>query len=173
MKTFALFAIIFVSAATAFSQTSVYTDLSDTKCKTLRSDDEDGILYKGECAGVAGYKLHVIEGDLRQSIDVVFPNKTVHQLRFWEHFMAFSYTGPRAEWRIKNKKPFALIVRLNVSEDLNDPSKTTSYLIVSKITKDFACVTDVVKPSKDQNVQARKLADASVNNPCMVTGSEK
>ncbi len=169
MKTFAIFTIIFVSAATAFSQTSVYTDLSDIKCKTLKSDEEDGVLYKGECAGVAGYKLHLLEGDLRQSIDVIFPDKTAHQLRFWEYFMAYSYIGPRAEWRMKDKKPFALIVRLNVREDVDDMSKNTSYLIVSRIAKDLACVTDVVKPGKDQNAQARKLADASVNSPCMVS----
>lgn len=168
MKTLAIFTIIFIFTAAAFSQTSIYTDLDDTKCKTLELKEDEGGSYKGECRGVAGYKLHVLEGDLRQSIDVIFPDKTVHPLRFWEHFYAFSAVGPRAEWRMKNKKPFALIVRLNVSEDVEDTSKTTSYLIVSKITKDFACVTDVVKPSKDQNVQARKLADASVNNPCMV-----
>ena len=68
----------------------------------------------------------------------------------------------------EEQKPFALIVRLNVSEDVEDTSKTTSYLIVSKITKDFACVTDVVKPSKDQNVQARKLADSSSQRACKV-----
>lgn len=156
-------------ASTADAQvTSQYTDLIDTKCKTLELTDDEGGSYKGECRGIAGYKLYVTEGDLRQSVDIVDPNGGVSELQFWNHFSAFSYLGPRAEWRIRNKKPVALIVRLNVSEDPEDSSKTTSYLIVAKITTAETCITDIIGPSRTQNVQARQAADRSAASPCKV-----
>jgi hypothetical protein len=148
--------------------TSKYTDLIDTKCKSLESDPDDGELYSGECPGIAGYKLNLIEGDLRQTINVMDPKAEKHQLRFWEFFGGFSSVGSKAEWRMKGKTPFALIVRLNVSEDPEDSTKITSYLIVAKITQDFACITDIIKPSRMQNVEARKAADKSVNIACKI-----
>ena len=150
--------------------TSRYTDLDDQKCKTLELDEEGGGSYKGECAGVGGYKLHVLEGDLRQSVDIIDPAGKAHQLRFWEHFGGFSAVGPRAEWRIKNRQPIALIVRLNVSENPEKPETTTSYLIVSKITKTEACITDIIRPSRTQNAEARRAADNSASEPCKGSG---
>ncbi len=169
MKHLLLIAAVFVFAAAANAQNkSTYTDLGDTKCKTLEFNPDEGGSYKAECKGVGGYKLHVIEGDLRQTLNVVAPDKKVHELKLWEHFSAFSSLGPRAEWRLNGKKPVALIVRLNVSENPEDSSKTTSYLIVAKITGDFACVTDVIKPSPTQNMDARKAAELSLNRACRI-----
>lgn len=163
-----LFFASFVSLSlTAGAQiASQYTDLIDTKCKTLELIEDEGELYKGECAGVGGYKLHVIEGDLRHTIDVVSPDGTAHQLRFWDFFGGFSAVGPRAEWRLKSKRPIALIVRLNVSENPEDSSKTTSYLIVAKITENEVCVTDILKPGRSQNIEARRSADRAAAMPC-------
>ena len=167
----ALVAVVCFATAINGQIKSVYTDIDDTKCKTLELTEDEGGSYKGECKGTAGYKLHVIEGDLRQTVNIVTPNKAIHELKFWEHFSAFSAVGPRAEWRVKNGKPVALIVRLNVSENPEDSSKTTSYLIVAKITPDFACVTEMIKPSRTQNVDARKAADKAANIACKVAGT--
>ena len=145
---------------------SVYTDLDDRKCKTLESAGDNGVNYKGECKGVGGYKLHVIEGDLRQTIDVIAPDGETHELLLWQHFGGFSAVGPRAEWRVKSKKPFALIFRFNVNENPEDSSKYTSYLLVAKITDMLACVTDIIKPSQTQNAEARRAADRAANTPC-------
>lgn len=169
MKTLALLIIILLAGIMAEAQvSSVYTDLDAEKCKTLELQEDEGGSYKGECKGVGGYMLHVIEGDLRQTINVIAPNGEEHQLRLWEHFTGFSAVGPRAEWRVKAKKPFALIFRFNVSEDPIDSSKITSYLIVVKITQDFACVTEIIKPSKTQNAEARKAADRAATTPCKI-----
>ena len=156
-----------VFAAAIFAQNeSVYTDLSEKQCKTLELSENEGALYKGECRGVGGYKLHLLEGDLRQTVNVIAAGGNEHELRLWEIFGGFSYLGPRAEWRIKGKTPVSLIVRFNVSQDPEDSTKTTSYLIVSKITKTKACVTDVIRPSRTQNANARKLADRSAAKQC-------
>lgn len=167
MKMLTLLAVLFFLSHGVHAQAkSVYTDLSDTKCKTLELTEDEGGSYKGECKGVAGYKLWLIEGDLRQTIIIVDPKGKEHNLKFWEVFGGFSAVGDKAEWRTKNGKPHALIVRLNVSEDPENSDKRTSYLIVAKILPDAACVVDVVKPSATQNATARKIADASAKAKC-------
>lgn len=150
---------------------SVYTDLGDKTCQTLESTADEGGSYRGLCDGAGGYKLEVLEGDLRQTINVVAPNKKNYELNLWTIVSSgFSSVGDKAEWRVsrKNNKvaPLAFIVRFNVSENPEDSSKITSYLVISKITDKQICVTDVVKPGPDANETARQLADAAVNKPC-------
>ncbi len=149
----------------------IYTDLTSEKCTTIESNPNEGGSYIGECKGIDGYKLEVIEGDIRQSINVIFPNGKKAELDFRSKVSsAFSSVGEKAEWRVlkndKGEKNYGLIIRYNASENPEKPEQNTSYLVVTKITKDTACITDVVKPSKDQNITARKLADESVNKPC-------
>lgn len=165
----AIFVVVFCAAVADAQVKSVYTDLADTKCKTLELTEDEGGSYKGECKGVGGYKLWLIEGDLRQTIIIVDPKGTEHNLKFWEIFGGFSAVGDKAEWRTKNGKPNSLIVRLNVSEDPENSDKRTSYLIVAKITPAETCVVSVIKPSRTQNAEARKAADISGKTPCRVS----
>ena len=153
-------------SASAQKITSVYTNLDGKNCKTLESESEGAGWYRGRCKGIAGYQLEVTEGDLRQSVDVITPGKKTFKLEFWNISSAFSAVGAKAEWRMKGKTPIALIVRFNANEDVEDTSKVTSYLVVTKITKNEICVVDVVKPMKDQNAAARKIADNSAGRPC-------
>jgi hypothetical protein len=146
--------------------TSVYTDLTEKKCKTLESKSDEGGSYLGECPGVAGYKLQVLEGDLRQSINVVDPKGKKTELNLWNVSGGFSSLGEQAEWRMNGKTPIAIIVRFNVSENPEDSSKITSYLVVVKITKDSICVTDALKPTRSHNFEARRSADKSATRSC-------
>lgn len=168
LPSFAVLLLVLCTSAPAVAQiTSKYSSLSTKACKELRSADDDGTEYRGECPGVSGYKLRLLEGDLRQSIDVITPSKKIHQLAFWNISGGFSYIGDQAEWRMKGKLPVALIVRFNVSEDPENADKRTSYLVVAKITKDETCVTGVLKPTRSQNFEARKAADRSAARPCL------
>src|SRR5687768_14482054 len=165
-KSILFFSLVFVFSVAAFAQNkSVYTDLADDKCKT--ADVEKGMPgnYSGKCDGVGGYDLEVYLDDERNSIGVVLPSNETVGLDFWNYFGNFSELGKKAEWRVKGKKPVALIVRLNVS-DRGDEKPPTSYLIISKISATNACVTDIVKPGKSQNAQARRLADYASTRPC-------
>lgn len=167
MKTIASIILIIATVTIAEAQySSVYTSLSTKACKELRSDPDEGGIYEGECPGAAGFRLRLIEGDLRQSIDVITPDKKKFQLGFWNVTGAFNYVGEKAEWRLKGKKPVALIVRLTANKDPIDTKKTTSMLVVSKVSRSAACITDVVEPSRKQNEIARKLADESSKKPC-------
>ena len=150
--------------------TGVYTDLSSEKCKTIESNANEAGSYRGLCAGAGGYKLELLEGDLRQSINIIAANKKKFELEFWSVVTGrFSSVGDKAEWRMQNVKgkptPIALIVRLN-AQDGDDAKKNVSYLVVSKITANAACVVDVIKPAKDANETARKSADSAAKKPC-------
>lgn len=166
--------LTFVAFAQNAKVESVYTKLDDKSCKTLESSTKEAGWYRGECAGVAGYKLQLTEGDIRQSIDVVAPNKKKFELNFTGNVSgAFSYVGAKAEWRVTRKgnklTPIALITRFDASENSEDAAKTTSYLVVTKITKKEICVTNVVKPGAKANEEARQLADIAATKPCKVS----
>lgn len=184
--TFLFTALLIILTTSAFSQaakiSSIYTDLNEKKCKTLELDETGAGYYRGRCKGVGGFQLDVIEGDIRQTIDVIFPDDSKSELDLWTVVSsAFSYVGPKAEWRVKtvNKKsvPQALIVRFTANtEDPNSEKYrqiNTAYLVVVKIGQSSACVTDVVLPSeKNQNAEARILADASASKPCKTENSD-
>ena len=167
--------LILLSVINAAAQkqqvTSVYTPLADKKCKTLESSAEDAGFYRGLCSGTAGFKLELLEGDLRQTINVIAPNRKKFELNLWTNVSsAFSFVGDKAEWRVVTKKgkvtPVALIVRFNASENTEKPDQTTSYLVVSKITASEICVTDIVRNSSDANAKARELADGAAKKSC-------
>jgi hypothetical protein len=175
MKIILIITAISLGVAAAFPQTnrteSVYTDLASEKCRTIESNPNEGGSYRGLCAGVGGYKLEVLEGDLRQTINVIAPNRKKYELGLWNKVSSgFSAVGDKAEWRVvrtgKTVAPSAVIFRFNASDNPEKPEQNTSYLVVVKITKSSACVTDVIKPSATANALARKSADASANKPC-------
>jgi hypothetical protein len=144
---------------------SLYTGLTAKDCKATSVPVEDG--YTGICPGVAGYTLELLEGDSRQTVNVMAPDKKKHELEFWSNVSSgFSSLGAKAEWRMKGKVPVALIMRYNASENPDDSSKITSYLVVVKISKTDVCIIDIIKPSKTQNIEARKLADTPSKRIC-------
>jgi hypothetical protein len=155
----------------AQSNRSVYTNLGEKSCKTIKSDSSEAGSYVGLCPGVGGYKLQVEEGDLRQNIQVITPKGEKNSLELWNVVgSSFSSLGEKAEWRVKTLKgkvvPVALIVRYNVSNP-EDSTRKTSYLAVTKITNDKICVTDKIGPGADANVSARAAADQSSTKPCL------
>lgn len=159
-----LLAIAFAAAAVAQNK-SVYTSTRSSACKTIRSNPDEAGSYEGECTGVGGYKVRLLEGDLRQSINILTPAKKTFELDFWRFHSQFSSIGEKIEWRTKAGVPVALVARYHVA-NAEDSSKTISYLMVSKISKTESCVTDVVEPMTKQNEEARKLADLASTKPC-------
>ena len=156
--------LVFTLLAVAQNK-SIYTGTTDKDCKATKKSSDDG--YIGICKGTGGYSLELLEGDLRQTINVITPNKKKSELNLWSNVSSgFSSIGAKAEWRMKGIAPVALIIRFNASENPEDSSKITSYLVVSKITKTSACITDIVKPSPTQNTEAQQLADAAISKPC-------
>ena len=148
---------------------SVYTSVEPKQCRTLKTSSDS---YSGRCRGVAGYSLIVEEGDLRNNIKVVAPGGRQHSLELWSVVSgAFSNLGPKAEWRMvrqgRKLVPVGLIVRFNASENVEDPKKATSYLVVAKISPDGSCVIDKITPGANANADARRAADAAADKPCL------
>ena len=147
---------------------SVYTSLAEAECRLVEQDEESGAT-SSRCPGTAGHALLVHDFDARMTVDVVAPGGRTHRLRYSGVITsAFSSLGPRAEWRMRDGTPIALIVRVNVFEDPSVPDRATSYLAVAKITPREACVTDRIAPTTpNANEAARQAADRSASRPCM------
>jgi hypothetical protein len=175
IKAFATVAVLLIGCAgPAFSQSnqSVYTNLNGQLCRTLKSDSSGAGSYEARCPGVGGYQLLVQEDDLRDNITVITPRGPKQSLDLWSIISpAFSSVGKKAEWRVKRTRgkvvPVALVVRFNASEDPGDPTKITSYLVVSKITPSEVCVTDKIPPGAKANEVARNAADRAASKPCL------
>lgn len=170
IRSIMLSALFLLNASLVQAQSSMYTDLAATKCKTIKVNKESGSSVQS-CAGVAGYKLLVEDDDNRMSITVVSPAGKKHPLNYWDVIThAFSSVGDKAEWRVKKDGqkviPIALIVRVNANED-PDSNKRTSYLAVAKITPQGICVTDKIQPGAKANEEARAAADSSADKPCL------
>jgi hypothetical protein len=154
---------------------STYTDLNDRVCKDVaRGPDDDGIIYKGECPGFAGYKVINLSTDHTQALQITDPTGKKHDVDFRGPLGTATdvFLGDKIEWRTKGSekdaKPHAFIVRVNVQKEPGNYDKQNSNLAVVKISGDKICVTDFVPPNvKDQNVKARELSDTAATKPCI------
>ena len=163
---FLLTACLLLAGMTVAQNKSIYTSTKTKDCKTIESNPNEGGSYEGECKGVGGYKVRLLEGDIRQSLNIMTPARKRFELKFWAFYGGFSTVSEKIEWRTKRGVPVALIARYNVA-DAEDSKKNTSYLMVSKIGKTMSCVTDVVEPSPKQNEEARALADTASKKLCI------
>lgn len=162
-----IFAVGLALATTAAAQnTSIYTSTATKACKTIESSAKEAGYYRGRCPGVGGYRLELIEGDLRQSLNVITPAKKKFELNFWQYNGSFSSIGEKVEWSLHKGVPVALIARFNVADPENS-AKTTSFLVVSKIGKKESCVVEIIDPVAKQNEKARRSADGASAKPCL------
>lgn len=160
-------AFVLTLTVTASSITSIYSSLSG--CKLVKTGRDWSVQA---CRGVGGYNLQLEYDDARESITVFSPDREKHPLELWRVISGgFSSLGQKAEWRVTKRDgkrvPIALIVRFNASENPEDSTKVTSYLVVAKITPQKICVTDKIAPSSTANDEARRAADASADKPCL------
>jgi len=146
---------------------SSYTSIAQKDCRTLESDNLGSI---EECESFADMKVTVIEGDLKQGITLTRDNKR-YELNFRNAISyAFISLGLELEWRYKRNEfenPLALIVRLEVNEELEDLDKTISSLVVSKITEKEICIVGRVEFQNNQDEVARRIAEKSHDMPCI------
>lgn len=154
---------------------STYTSIRSDDCTFSRhyGNSEIGYISGGEqrCPAFRKIGVTVQEDDLRQSITLRMKGID-YPLNFWTHVThGFSSLGNLIEWRHEKGQPDQLagmIVRLNASEH-EDPEKTTSYLVVSKVTPQAVCVVGKIAPQvrENQNVKARAMAEQAAQLPCL------
>lgn len=154
------------AASPAVAQVSRYTSLEPPHCREHAPDPEDPVDGGSRtCPGAAGWSLNIDTGDDRDFVTVV-PRRAARgfDLRLTDVVTsAFSWVGPRAEWRMRGRRPepYALIFRLGHQRE--DGVGNTSVLVVSRL--DLRCVTAVVPAGRLQNEIARRAADRP--GPCL------
>ena len=133
---------------------SRYTQIAD--CETVESSEESGGFVE-RCSGYRGTPLYVSRSDLRHDVDAGVRNDR------WETPGGFNDLGETVEWRIRDGRPFAVIVRYEVEGPGGAAAERRSDLAVVKVGREGAlgCLVGYVQAdaSPDQNTAARRLAD--------------
>lgn len=134
---------------------SVYTEVAG--CTTVEEDEESGGAVQ-RCPGVRGVPLYVSLGDLRYDVDAGVRNGS------WETPPGFNSLGRTVEWRLRDGRPFAVIVRYDVDSGSGAAAvERRSDLAVIKVGTEArpGCLVGYVPAgaAPDQNTAARRLAD--------------
>ncbi len=158
-----LFLIFFLATSPALAQTSVYTKIDFEKTCTIISEYEQGLT--ATCSGYTGYPVIFSEGDLRQMVRFGHIAKLGDQ---WESFGQFNRANDTVEWRLKDKKPYAAILRWFI-ENANQEGEYKKelegqVLVVSTVgsrENPTSCVMGYVdaRANKNANMMAQELAD--------------
>jgi len=155
-----------ISSTYAESYGSKYSSIYEKDCKLIELIDVGGSSHS-VCPSFGKFGVEVYAGDLREAV-FINRNGREYPLNSWT--TGFSELGSVIEWRYKkgkSRKVVGVIFRLNVNDHPTDPSKTTSYLYVNKITPGEICLVGIIKPQTDQNIKARELADKAPSLPCI------
>ncbi|MCC6919457.1 MAG: hypothetical protein IT548_09645 [Alphaproteobacteria bacterium] len=146
-------------ASAALANESVYTKLSGpaAHCAELESQPDEGGWYLERCTGHAGIAVFVGEGDLRTMVSYGMNARAEKAAS--ETFPAFNTIGETLEWRLKDGKPFATILRWKIDGGPDMPKG--EMLVVTQLDEGNQCWVAVIAAhkNKDANELARKAAD--------------
>ncbi len=140
---------------------SAYTDLTyeaeagaKATCKGIESDEESGSVVF-ECKGYKGIKVYIGEGDLRTYVGYGINGRG--ELAYASTFPMFNQVGNKVEWRLKDGKPVATILRFKMAAD----DMKGEVLVVTQLEEGNQCWVARVSATKnkDANELARKAAD--------------
>lgn len=139
--------------------TSAYTKILLDQCDLFRppvDESTDGGSWR--CGGYDGIPVYVAEGDLRMFVS--FGDGADNEPAAQQTFSAFNRINETLEWRLRNGRPFATILRW--FPQLDDSGKEGSVLIVTQLlpgggTCQIARVD--AQANRNANVIARQAAD--------------
>ena len=161
------FGLIFFAVDLSVAGDQMYSDLTEKTCKmTKQAAEGEGDWVVLRCLGVLGYDLEKEYDDQRESLTLLRGTER-HDLNFYDHLVgSFHHLGEKAEWRLKDGKPVALIVPAIVTQE----DKTQMhYLIVVSIRPKHSCVVQVINASKEgnANAKAQQSADHAMGLGCL------
>jgi hypothetical protein len=105
-----MIAILLAMLGAAPASTSVYTQLDFDRCRvTSRAAEGEGSFVNWRCPGYARVPLIVHADDDRFDLDAGVDNEN------WQSLSPFNTLGPRVEWRVRARRPIAVIYRYIVS----------------------------------------------------------
>jgi hypothetical protein len=143
---------------------SVYTELSEARCRIVEENREEGPYWLRRCPGHAGWQLDWSDSDLRQGLTLISPQGRETELNLSDLVAkgAFNALGKTVEWRGKeSSEPKALIVRMSVANGVEPRLPDISRLAVVRLTG-TPCLVAVIEPGARQNDCAREVADGEM-----------
>lgn len=157
LATVAAMAMAAVMPALAKSD-SAYTKIMtpDAKCKVVDSNEEEGWAVT-KCPGYKGIPVWIGEGDLRAMVG--YGENGSDEMAYQRTFGPFNTTGETVEWRLRNGKPVATILRWIIDGGPDMPKG--EMLVVTQLEAGNQCWIAVVAAHKNKkaNELARQAAD--------------
>lgn len=143
---------------------SVYTDLSKG-CKSEGGDD--GGHVGTTCKGVGNYQVYYFDSAANLNFSVENKKDKSDSISLGMQLLSYDTKKRKIEWRLADRKPFAVIIRMNKFEtnDEGMPGKITGEYLLVKGLKGFENIdAEVDAKTQNANVEARNIADRGFNN---------
>ena len=154
-------------AAAGESYSSAYTRIDFEKTCTKLSETEEGASITLRCKGYGDFPVNYAEGDLRAA--VTFGEQPEGYEAPWQSFGPWNRVNTTVEWRLKDGKPVATILRwfidnIDPATGSADPERVGNVLVVSRLAGlegQPGCMVGLVdsRANSDANEIARNVAD--------------
>lgn len=139
---------------------SSYTDLT-VNCKS--SDGKESGHVETICKGVGSYRIHYFDS----ATTLEFRAETLDRsesVNLASQALDYDVKNRKVEWRLANRKPFAIILRTNTYQTVNGlisyPTKKTGEFLIVKGLKGFEQLDRRVEATMpNANKIAREIAD--------------
>lgn len=155
--------LLVAGSAQAETITSVYSDFNLATCKRLNNTKQEDGGGQWWCKGLKNVPVLYGEGDLRGTM--AFGKSAEIQCAAAQSFGRFNSAGNKIEWRLKNGKPIATIMRWFTDNGEKDGKQ--NWLVVTKLNGDEVCRTAIVDTKyPNANKKAQQKADASASFIC-------
>jgi hypothetical protein len=160
MKSLAAFTALLPLAIAAQAEPTklAYTKIDLKKCQQTQKPDGQAFEGSWTCKGLDGYDVFLSAADSREMVS--FGKADANNCASLKTFGGFNSVGGTVEWRLKQGRPIAAILRWTVSINPEDSSKPATWLVVNKLEKGGSCHMHYVAGSFPKaNEAARKAAD--------------
>jgi hypothetical protein len=146
------------SAEAATKWSSVYVRVDQPSCQRTKQPDGTVMFVEWRCGKpVNGWTVYRWAEEDLQSIELR-KGSVVHRLELELYANSSTIIGPNLEFRLKNGKPMATVVRL--------VDETGNVLVVNRFSV-TTCVVAVVPAGPNQAATARAAADAAQTRRCL------
>ncbi len=153
-----------------FGFTSKYTNLG-TQCETPKGQGENGGHVSTYCEGYGDYRIHIY--DTAKSMEITVASEIERKvISVARQSLGFDIGNKQIEWRFKDGKPFAVIMRADEYRLGSDgliryPVRKTGEILVVKGLPGYERIDHKVnaRTTRNENVEARKLADEGYSKP--------
>lgn len=143
---------------------SRYTDLG-SQCRTPPGQGAEGGHISTYCTGYGGYRVHIFDTATTMEINIQSEDGS-RSVPVASQSLGFDMQDRKIEWRFRDGKPFAVIMRADTYRTGSDglisyPARKTGEFLIVKGLPGFEQIDHRVdaRTTRNANEEARKLAD--------------